>query len=207
MLHHADVFSLRNLCVSTAEQSWMWLSGGMWTGVGQSGIHGWGLFALVDMKADSMVAEYRGELVRPTVANVKEKRYRAAGMDCYLFAISDRWVIDATRAGTIARFTVGLTLRCIPPSSALFLSPSPSCLLGKQTRLEACLRQIIVLVRQTQGSDVRMRTQRLPQAPVSVCECGLVLSDALHMERTCLAHPLCKFRNHERTVLKYVTFE
>lgn len=69
------------------------------------------------MKADSMVAEYRGELVRPTVANVKEKRYRAAGMDCYLFAISDHWVIDATRSGTIARFTVGFSTPAVTVSS------------------------------------------------------------------------------------------
>lgn len=81
------------------------LTGGFGDGE-QSGIHGWGLFAMVDMKQDSMVAEYCGALLRPTVANMKEKRYRARGTDCYLFTISDKWVIDATMCGTIARFTV-----------------------------------------------------------------------------------------------------
>ena len=43
----------------------------------QSGIHGWGLFARVPMAADSMVIEYRGDAVRQSVADARERRYRA----------------------------------------------------------------------------------------------------------------------------------
>ena len=55
-----------------------------------------------------MVIEYRGERVRRTVADARERRYRAAGMDCYLFTVDDDVVVDATRRGTIGRFTVRL---------------------------------------------------------------------------------------------------
>lgn len=50
--------------------------------------------------------EYRGETVRRGLADRREAAYRAAGKDCYLFALGDETVIDATLAGTIARFTV-----------------------------------------------------------------------------------------------------
>ena len=72
----------------------------------QSGIHGWGLFAKVDMAQDSMVAEYRGERLRKAVADRRERLYRAQGKDCYLFGVSDDCVIDSTLRGTISRFAV-----------------------------------------------------------------------------------------------------
>lgn len=72
----------------------------------QSGIHGWGLFARKAMKADSMVIEYRGDVLRRTAADAREKRYQAAGKDCYLFTVQDDFVIDATMRGGIGRFTV-----------------------------------------------------------------------------------------------------
>lgn len=76
----------------------------MWTA--QSGIHGWGLFARKAMKADSMVIEYRGDVLRRTTADAREKRYQAAGKDCYLFTVQDDFVVDATMRGGIGRFTV-----------------------------------------------------------------------------------------------------
>ena len=80
-------------------------------GAAQSGIHGWGLFAKVDMAQDTMVAEYRGVAVRREVADRREERYRREGKDCYLFAVSDDCVIDSTMRGTISRFTVRLHAR------------------------------------------------------------------------------------------------
>jgi hypothetical protein len=37
------------------------------------------------MKQDSMVTEYRGVLLRASVAEARERRYRAQGRDCFLF--------------------------------------------------------------------------------------------------------------------------
>lgn len=55
----------------------------------RAGVHGWGVFALCDMPQGALVMEYRGDCVRPSLADLREQRYRAAGRDCYLF----RWAI------------------------------------------------------------------------------------------------------------------
>jgi hypothetical protein len=72
---------------------------------GKSGIHGWGLFAKVPMRQDTMVVEFRGELLRRSAAETREAKYLAQGADCYIFNLDDDVVLDATKAGTIARFT------------------------------------------------------------------------------------------------------
>ena len=76
---------------------------------GKSGIHGWGLFAKVPIRQDMMVVEFRGELLRRSAADTREAQYLAEGRDCYIFNLDDDVVLDATRAGTIARFTVRKT--------------------------------------------------------------------------------------------------
>lgn len=58
------------------------------------------------MKQDSMIIEYRGETLRRLMADAREKVYRSAGMDCYLFNVNDDVVIDATVKGATGRFTV-----------------------------------------------------------------------------------------------------
>lgn len=72
---------------------------------GKSGVHGWGLFARVPIAADEPLCEYRGEVVSRKEAEAREKRYKACGMDCYLFAVDDAVVVDATVAGNLARLT------------------------------------------------------------------------------------------------------
>ena len=52
-------------------------------------------------------ARHRGELVRSSVAEAREARYRAQARDCYLFNLDDQHVLDSTLAGGICRFTVG----------------------------------------------------------------------------------------------------
>lgn len=69
-----------------------------------SRIHGRGLFALRGFREDEMVIEYLGERIRNLVCEAREVRYRAAGVDCYMFRIDPDWVIDATYAGNAARF-------------------------------------------------------------------------------------------------------
>ncbi|EFN53400.1 hypothetical protein CHLNCDRAFT_14389, partial [Chlorella variabilis] len=46
-----------------------------------------------------------GVLVRASVAEARERRYRQQGRDCYLFNLDDQHVLDATRAGAISKFT------------------------------------------------------------------------------------------------------
>ena len=74
--------------------------------VPQSGIHGWGLIARAEMKQDSMVVEYRGDLLRPKMSDDRQKLYNRIGKDCYLFNVNDDVVIDATMTGAVGRFTV-----------------------------------------------------------------------------------------------------
>ena len=72
----------------------------------QSGIHGWGLIARTEMKQDSMVVEYRGDLLRPKLSEDRQKLYNRIGKDCYLFNVNDDVIIDATMTGAVGRFTV-----------------------------------------------------------------------------------------------------
>lgn len=80
--------------------------------LGRSSIHSWGLFAGEDIEAGDMVVEYVGEVIRHSVANVRERRYelalRARGSSdiasSYLFRLSAERVVDATHKGNISRF-------------------------------------------------------------------------------------------------------
>ncbi|CAK7348099.1 unnamed protein product [Dovyalis caffra] len=71
---------------------------------GKSGIHGFGIFAKHPHRAGDMVIEYTGELVRPPIADRRERFiYNSlVGAGTYMFRIDDKRVIDATRAGSIA---------------------------------------------------------------------------------------------------------
>jgi len=52
-----------------------------------------------------MVIEYVGQVVRQTVADLREKKYEAMGIgSSYLFRIDHDTIIDATKCGNLARF-------------------------------------------------------------------------------------------------------
>ena len=73
---------------------------------GKSAIHDWGLFAKEYIGADEMVIEYVGEVVRTLLSDVREGRYEKQGIgSSYLFRIDQEGgVVDATKAGNLARF-------------------------------------------------------------------------------------------------------
>lgn len=55
--------------------------------------------------ADEMVIEYVGQMVRPIVADNRERQYEATGIgSSYLFRIDVEAIIDATKCGNLARF-------------------------------------------------------------------------------------------------------
>ncbi|GFR43634.1 hypothetical protein Agub_g4734, partial [Astrephomene gubernaculifera] len=64
-----------------------------------------GVFARVDIPQDAVVTEFRGEVVRPVLADLRERRYRAQGRDCFLFHVSRQVVLDSTHLGHYGRFT------------------------------------------------------------------------------------------------------
>jgi len=74
--------------------------------VRKSKIHGWGLFVVnKPIEPNEMVVEYLGEIVRPVVADIREKDYEEKGMgSCYLFRLDNDKIIDATATGNLGRF-------------------------------------------------------------------------------------------------------
>lgn len=71
----------------------------------KSAIHDWGLFAMEPIAADEMVIEYVGQMVRHSVADLREQKYEATGIgSSYLFRIDLENIIDATKCGNLARF-------------------------------------------------------------------------------------------------------
>ncbi|CAZ85029.1 unnamed protein product [Tuber melanosporum] len=82
----------------------------------RSAIHNWGLYAMENISAGDMIIEYVGEIIRQQVADMREKKYLKSGIgSSYLFRIDDTTVIDATKAGGIARF---INHSCTPNCTA-----------------------------------------------------------------------------------------
>ena len=71
---------------------------------GRSNVHSWGVFSEDNVRAGDMILEYRGEVIRSSVADVREQRRLGKGIDDYMFRISKNVVIDATTSGSLARF-------------------------------------------------------------------------------------------------------
>ncbi len=74
-----------------------------------SSIHSYGLVILEHAEPGDLIIEYVGELVRASVANIRERRYEREHhgdgiASSYLFRLDDVMVIDATKKGSLARF-------------------------------------------------------------------------------------------------------
>ncbi|KAI8465999.1 MAG: hypothetical protein J3K34DRAFT_524920 [Monoraphidium minutum] len=73
--------------------------------VRRSAIAQLGVYAREPISRGELIVEYAGEVVRAKVADIRERRYQAAGVDStYLMALSQDEVVDATVAGSVARF-------------------------------------------------------------------------------------------------------
>eukprot|EP00850_Spirogloea_muscicola_P015322 SM000116S24243 [mRNA] locus=s116:270917:285065:- [translate_table: standard] len=71
---------------------------------GKSAIHGWGLFTKRKHKAGDMMIEYAGEIVRPIIADIRERSCydSLVGAGTYMFRIDNERVVDATKTGSMA---------------------------------------------------------------------------------------------------------
>ncbi|XP_054265259.1 histone-lysine N-methyltransferase SETD1B-A-like [Macrosteles quadrilineatus] len=72
--------------------------------VEKSEIHGLGVFAAEPINANEFIIEYVGQVIRPVIADLREKEYKKAGLGYYCFAVDDNTVIDATKYGNINRY-------------------------------------------------------------------------------------------------------
>lgn len=74
-----------------------------------------------------MVLEFRGEVVRAILADLRERGYRRQGRDCFFFNFGDAMVLDSTFKGHFGRF---INHCCLPSmytkASLLFFNYSVS---------------------------------------------------------------------------------
>ncbi|KAF8360077.1 set-16, partial [Pristionchus pacificus] len=70
----------------------------------RSKIQGLGLYAKRDIDMGAMIIEYKGEIVRGEVCEMREKKYFAQNRGTYMFKASDECIIDATMKGGPARY-------------------------------------------------------------------------------------------------------
>ncbi|CAN8076307.1 unnamed protein product [Agarophyton chilense] len=70
----------------------------------RSEIDGWGVFATRDIPAGEMIIEYVGEIIRPSLSDVRETKYGDKGIGCYMFEIVPGEIVDATMCGNAARY-------------------------------------------------------------------------------------------------------
>ncbi|GAQ87333.1 histone-lysine N-methyltransferase [Klebsormidium nitens] len=127
---------------------------------GKSGIHGWGLIARKTILEGDYVVDYRGTLVRPSVANLREKYYRRIGKDCYLFKVDDQHVVDATETGNLGRL--------------INHSCGPNCY-SQITRVDGITRIILRAKRDVQAGEELTYDYRFAQEEDKdrvPCHCG-----------------------------------
>ncbi|CCJ29409.1 unnamed protein product [Pneumocystis jirovecii] len=125
----------------------------------KSPIHNWGLYAMEHIDMGDMVIEYVGEIVRQTVADIRERQYERQGIgSSYLFRIDDDTVVDATKKGNIARF--------------INHSCDPSCT-AKIIRVEGEKKIVIYAHRDIEKGEEITYDYKFPIEDVKIpCLCG-----------------------------------
>jgi len=71
--------------------------------VGISRIAGWGLFSNELIKKDSLIGEYKGELITDEIVNKRDK-YREYENCTYMFKLDDEYTIDSKKMGNLLRY-------------------------------------------------------------------------------------------------------
>ncbi|KAK6027206.1 SET domain protein [Ostertagia ostertagi] len=88
----------------------------------RSKIQGLGLYAKRDIHMGDMIIEYKGEVIRSEVGEMREKRYVAQNRGVYMFRIDEDLLVDATMAGGPARY---INHSCDPNCSTRILAAGP----------------------------------------------------------------------------------
>ncbi|VDN01426.1 unnamed protein product, partial [Thelazia callipaeda] len=88
----------------------------------RSRIQGLGLYASRDIEMNSMIIEYKGEVIRSEVGEMREKKYEAQNRGVYMFRIDEERLIDATMAGGPARY---INHSCDPNCSTRLVDSGP----------------------------------------------------------------------------------
>uniref|UniRef100_A0A0N5BY50 Histone-lysine N-methyltransferase n=1 Tax=Strongyloides papillosus TaxID=174720 RepID=A0A0N5BY50_STREA len=70
----------------------------------KSTIAGLGLFAKRNIDMNTMIIEYKGEIIRSELGNVRERCYLARGKGIYMFRADDDTIVDGTEKGGLARY-------------------------------------------------------------------------------------------------------
>ena len=71
--------------------------------VGISQIAGWGLFSNEYIKKDSLIGEYKGELITDDIVNKRDK-FREYENCTYMFKLDDEYTIDSRKMGNLLRY-------------------------------------------------------------------------------------------------------
>ncbi|VDK55390.1 unnamed protein product [Anisakis simplex] len=89
----------------------------------RSRIQGLGLYAKRDIEMNAMIIEYKGEVIRSEVGEMREKRYEAQNRGVYMFRIDEERLVDATMAGGPARY---INHSCDPNCSTRIVTSGPN---------------------------------------------------------------------------------
>jgi hypothetical protein len=73
------------------------------TVVGQSGVHGWGVFAAVEIPRNALIGEYLGEVITQEEAERRGRVYDELDYS-FLFNITRKYAIDSTRLGSKLKY-------------------------------------------------------------------------------------------------------
>jgi hypothetical protein len=126
---------------------------------GRSSIHGWGAFTRLRHHPGDFVIEYVGEVISLQMANQREKDYSKSvvGIGTYMFATSNKSVIDATAAGNMAHL--------------INHSCDPNCF-SRVVLCEGKYRVVISALRKIQPGEELTYDYRFSGDETLICHCG-----------------------------------